>query len=467
MAKPFLNQDFLLESPTARKLYHEFAARQPIIDYHCHLPAAEIADDKTYANITELWLGGDHYKWRLMRSAGLSEEYCTGNQPDLEKFRAFCRILPQAIGNPLYHWSHLELRRYFDIDLLINAANADTIWEACNAKLRQPGFSARGLMLRSNVEAVCTTDDPIDDLSAHACIHASNFAIKVLPTFRPDQCFRLELPSFAAYIQRLGNVCDMQITRYADLCQALAQRVAYFHQHGCRVSDHGIDIGFSYACASPAELDAILGKTLSGQNLSALEAEQFKTAVLLTCGRLYAQHGWAMQLHIGALRNTNTRMFRQAGANIGFDSIADGSVASQLAAYLDQLDKTSELPKTILYTLNPNHNEVLATMAGNFQDGSCAGKIQFGAGWWFNDQKDGMLRQLTALSQLGNLGAFVGMLTDSRSFLSYTRHEYFRRILCNLIGMWVENGEYPADWAQLQQIIEGICYGNAKGYFKL
>lgn len=466
MAQSFMDDNFLLETPTAQKLYHEYAAPQPIIDYHCHLPPVQIAENKQFKNLTEIWLGGDHYKWRLMRSSGVSEDLCTGNQPDQEKLRAFCRILPMAIGNPMYHWSHLELRRYFGVDLIINEQNADAIWEACNAKIGEPALSARGLMTGSNVKAVCTTDDPIDDLAHHAQIKASGFEVKVLPTFRPDKAVKIDILGFEEYIAKLSDVSGVQINKIADVTKALGLRLDHFAAHGCKVSDHAIDNVF-FEEASEAELDSILGKALGNEPLTALEADKYKTAVMLYLGREYAKRGWASQLHISAQRNNNTRMFKLLGADTGWDSIADGQVAAKLSRYLDALDRDDLLPKTILYTLNPKDNEVLGTMLGNFQDGKVVGKMQFGSGWWFLDQKDGMIRQLTALANLGNLGAFVGMLTDSRSFLSYTRHEYFRRILCNLVGGWVENGEYPQDWQALRRIIEGICYNNADEYFKL
>ena len=468
MAKPFMDEDFLLETPTARTLYHEYAAPQPILDYHCHLPPAEIAGNKQFRNITEIWLGGDHYKWRFMRSAGVPEEFITGHQPDQEKFRRFCAVLPLAVGNPLYHWCHLELRRFFGLDTLVSAETADALWEACNAKLKQPEFFARGLMLGANVRAVCTTDDPIDDLANHQAIAAdSSFTVKVLPTFRPDRSFNIDRADYADYLRKLGEVSGVAIHRFADVLRALDARLHHFAQHGCRLSDHGIDVAMFYEEATEAELDAILAKRLNGGTLTPQEIEQYKTAVLLHVGREYAKRDWAMQLHMSALRNNNTRMFNVLGPDTGWDSISDGLVAAKLSRTLDALARDDLLPRTILYGLNPIHNEVLGTMIGNFQDGRVFGKIQFGSGWWFNDQKDGMIRQMTALASLGNLGAFVGMLTDSRSFLSYTRHEYFRRILCNLIGGWVENGEYPQDWAQLQRIVEGICYGNASRYFGL
>ncbi len=466
MAKSFMDDNFLLETATAQKLYHEYAAPQPIIDYHCHLPPAQIADNKQFGNIAEVWLGGDHYKWRFMRSSGVAEELCSGGAPDLEKFRAFCRVLPLGIGNPLYHWSHLELRRYFGVDLIINEQNADAIWEACNAKISQPALSARGLMTGSNVKAVCTTDDPIDDLACHAQVKQSGFEVKVLPTFRPDKAVKIDIAGFQEYIGKLAEVSGVQISRFADVIKALGLRLDHFAAHGCKVSDHAIDNVF-FEEATDTELDSILAKAMSGEKLTQFEADQYKTAVMLFLGREYAKRGWASQLHISAQRNNNTRMFNKMGPDTGWDSIADGQVSAKLARYLDTLDSDDLLPKTILYSLNPKDNEVLGTMLGNYQDGKMMGKMQLGSGWWFLDQKDGMIKQMNALAALGNLGAFVGMLTDSRSFLSYTRHEYFRRIMCNLLGGWVENGEYPQDWAALKQIVEGVSYKNAEAYFQL
>jgi glucuronate isomerase len=467
MAKPFMDEHFLLESQTAQKLYHEYAAPQPIIDYHCHLPPVEIAENKQFRNIAELWLGGDHYKWRFMRSAGATEDFITGKQPDIEKFRKFCEVLPMGVGNPLYHWSHLELQRYFGVNTLVSRDTANDLWAACNAQIGKPELSARGLMLRSKVRAVCTTDDPIDDLAYHKAIAAEGFQVKVLPTFRPDKSFKIDVPGFQEYIGKLAAVSDVSINRYADVTKALGKRLDYFGAQGCKLSDHAIDIGCFYEDAAEGELDSILAKAMANQPVSRFEAEQYKTAILVFLGREYAKRGWAMQLHIGAQRNNNTRQFNALGPDTGWDSVGDGFVSVKLAMFLDALDRDDLLPKTILYCLNPIHNEVLATMIGNYQDGKVLGKMQFGSGWWFNDQKDGMLRQLTALSQLGNLGAFVGMLTDSRSFLSYTRHEYFRRILCNLVGSWVENGEYPQDWQLLKKLVENVCYNNAEQYFQL
>lgn len=467
MVKTFMDENFLLETSTAQKLYHEYAAPQPIIDYHCHLPPSQIAENKQFANITEIWLGGDHYKWRFMRSSGVTEDFLTGNQPDKDKFRKFCEVLPMGVGNPLYHWSHLELQRYFGIKTLVSAATADELWESCNAELKKPQSFARGLMTRSNVRAVCTTDDPADDLAHHKAIAADkSFAVKVLPTFRPDKAFNIDRVGFQDYIKKLASISGITINTFADLLKALDKRLDYFAAQSCKVSDHAIDIAF-FTPATDAELNQSLSRAMSNEVVTPLQADQFKTAIMLHLGREYARRGWAMQLHIGAQRNNNTRMFKQMGPDTGWDSIADDLISAKIARFLDTLDGDDLLPKTIIYCLNPIHNEVLGTMIGNYQDGKVIGKMQFGSGWWFNDQKDGMIRQITALSQLGNLGAFVGMLTDSRSFLSYTRHEYFRRILCNMIGNWVENGEYPQDWVLLKKIVEDICYNNAQRYFNL
>lgn len=465
MTKPFMDEHFLLKSATAQKLYHEYAGHLPVVDYHCHLSPQEIYDNQPFANMTQLWLGGDHYKWRFMRSAGLREEYITGKQKDEAKFKKFCEVLPQGVGNPLYHWSHLELQRYFGIHELISSESSDAIWQACNARLQQPDALPRALIQRSNVKVVCTTDDPADDLFYHAALHKHGFETRVLPTFRPDVYLNIGQADYARHLTRLAMASSMCITSYDDLLRALDQRIGFFAAHGCVVSDHGLDDGVFFEAASDVDVRGIFDKKLNGQLLTDREIDQFRTAVLLHLGRRYAENGWAMQLHIGAQRSNNSKMRERIGPNTGFDSIADRPISHNLAALLDALDRDDLLPKTILYCLNPIHNEVLATMIGNFQDGSRAGKIQFGSGWWFNDQKDGMIRQMTALAHLGCLGAFVGMLTDSRSFISYPRHEYFRRILCNLIGEWVEEGEYPANWSMLRQVIEGICYHNAMHYF--
>ncbi len=403
-----INENFMLKNKTAKELYYDFAENLPIIDYHCHLSPKMIAEDHRFKNAYELFLGGDHYKWRQMRSNGIMEEMITGDGDEFDKWMGFARTMPLLIGNPLYHWTALELKRYFDIDTPLTADTAKEIWDICNEKLQDPSFSAKNLIRRSNVETICTTDDPYDDLAYHKQL--KDFETKVLPTFRPN---------------------------FATMGKDIVDRIDYFHENGCRLSDHAVD-DFS---------DEIIEK-------------------LVFLGEEYARRGWTMQLHIGALRNNNTRMFNKLGADTGFDSVNDFEVAQPLSRLLDALDKKDALPKTILYTLNPKDNYVLGTMLGNFQQGPTAGKIQFGSGWWFNDNRDGMQEQMKALANLGLLGKFVGMLTDSRSFVSYPRHEYFRRILCNLLGMWVEEGEYPDDRQALKEIVEGICYKNAKAYFQ-
>ncbi len=462
----FLSEDFLLHSELARRLYHEVAADLPIIDYHCHLPPLQVAENYQFTNLTDIWLRGDHYKWRAMRSNGVDEKYCTGSASDKEKFLAFARTVPFTIGNPIYHWTHLELRRPFGITgLLLNENTAEGVWNQCNEMLASPEFSARSIMTKMNVEMVGTTDDPIDDLSAHKVVAADkSFPVQMLPSWRPDKAFNIHLDTFVDYMGKLGEVADVEIRTFADLRTALSARLQHFADHGCCVTDHALDT-VTFAKASEKELDAILAKRLAGGEVSALEAAQFKTAVLVFLGHQYSERGWVQQYHIGALRNNNQRMFDLLGPDTGFDSINDGLVAEPLAQLLNELDKDDALPKTILYCLNPRDNEVLATMCGNFQGGGVSGKIQFGSGWWFNDQKDGMERQMTQLAQLGLLSRFVGMLTDSRSFLSYTRHEYFRRILCQMLGNWVEQGEAPADFELLSRMVSDICYHNAKEYF--
>ncbi len=464
----FLSPDFLLHNELAKRLYHEVAADLPIIDYHCHLPPQQVSTDYQFTNLTDIWLRGDHYKWRAMRSNGIDERFCTGEASDKDKFLAFARTVPFTIGNPIYHWTHLELRRPFGITgLNLNETNAERVWDQCNEMLASPEFSARAIMKKMNVEMVGTTDDPVDSLSEHRVVaDDSNFDVKMLPSWRPDKAFNIHLDTFNAYIQTLGEVADVAITRFSELTAALDIRLQHFADHGCCIADHALDT-VEYAEASESELDRILAKRLAGESVNKIEAAQFKTAVLVYLGRQYAKRGWVQQYHIGALRNNNLRMFNLLGPDTGFDSINDGLVAEPLAKLMSALDTTDELPKTILYCLNPRDNEVLATMCGNFQGGGVAGKIQFGSGWWFNDQKDGMERQMTQLAQLGLLSRFVGMLTDSRSFLSYTRHEYFRRILCQMIGNWVEQGEAPADFELLSRMVSDICYHNAKRYFEL
>lgn len=461
--KAFLDSVFLLGTKTAKQLYHEVAAPLPIIDYHCHLSPREIAEDRRFQNITEVWLGGDHYKWRLMRSFGVEERFITGDASDREKFQAWAETLSLAIGNPLYHWSHLELKNYFGYDGILNGETAETVWSLCNEKLRDPAFSARGLMLRSNVEAVCTTDDPADTLVWHRAIAESGFAVRVLPSFRPDRALSPEKPDYLEYLQTLADAAGMPIDSVDALFRALERRAEFFDSLGCRVSDHGLS-EVPYAPATEAEAEAIFRKRLGGEALTDAELAQFKTALLIKLGRVYHRLGWVMQLHFGVLRDNAKRVFRALGPDAGIDSIGDNVSVSRLAAFLNALDETDELPKTVLYSLSPNDNSAIATVMGGFQRGGIPGKVQLGSAWWFNDHKKGMQNQLTDLAACGHLATFIGMLTDSRSFLSYARHEYFRRILCDLIGTWVENGEYPDDEAALNHIVRGICHDNAERY---
>ncbi|MZI93160.1 glucuronate isomerase [Vibrio sp. CAIM 722] len=462
----FLSEDFMLHSELARRLYHDVAADLPIIDYHCHLPPYQVADNYQFTNLTDIWLRGDHYKWRAMRSNGVDERFCTGDASDKEKFLAFAATVPFTIGNPIYHWSHLELRRPFGLEhVIVNADSAEHIWQQCNEMLATDDFRARRIMEKMNVEMVGTTDDPIDSLDAHKQVAEDpSFSIRMLPSWRPDKAFNIHLVGFNDYIHKLEAAADVSIHSFTDVCTALGKRLDHFQAHGCCVADHALDT-VVYEEASEQELDAILTQRLAGKEVSPYQAAQFKTAILVYLGKEYAKRNWVQQYHIGALRNANTRMFNILGPDTGFDSINDDLVAAPLAKLLDALDKEEALPKTILYCLNPRDNEVLGTMCGNFQGGNIPGKIQFGAGWWFNDQKDGMVRQMTQLAQLGLLSRFVGMLTDSRSFMSYTRHEYFRRILCQMIASWVEHGEAPYDFTLLSQMVRGICYNNAKDYF--
>jgi len=453
--KGIIEKDFLLQSNTAKRLYHEIAAVQPIIDYHCHLSPRLIAKDYVFQNIGELMLAGDHYKWRAIRSFGIDEELITGKADWRDKFRAFATMLPFAIGNPLYHWTHLELARYFDINEPLCAANADEIYDRCAALMADGSFSTRKLIERSGVEALCTTDDPQDDLCWHREIKESGWQVKVLPTFRPDKAVNIHKEDFLPYIKATG------VTTYAELKAWLTARIDYFAAHGCRLSDHGLDF-IPYAVGDAA---AAFDKALGGETLTAAERDAYMTDLILHCAKEYARRDWCMQIHVGALRNSNTRQYRALGPDTGYDSIAETTVAEPLAKILDALEQTNELPKTILYSLNPKDNYTIATLIGGFQGAPTRGKLQLGSGWWFNDQKDGMQAQLKALGNLGVLGTFVGMLTDSRSFVSYPRHEYFRRILCNLIGEWVENGEYPDDNEALSAIVKGISYQNAKNYF--
>ena len=459
--KQFMDRDFLLTNDAAKHLYHELAASLPIIDYHCHLDPREIYEDRHFDNVTQLWLGGDHYKWRLMRSFGVDERSITGEATDREKFQAWAEALSLAAGNPLYHWSHLELKNYFGFDGHLTPENAEQVWQLCNKKLSQPDFSARNLILRSKVEAICTTDDPADSLEWHQKLRQTDFPVKVLPSFRPDKALGIEKQDYLAYLARLGSPAS-----FAALTEALRARLDQLTELGCRVTDHGMD-HVPYAPAEPAEIERIYQKRLGGRMPTALEAEQFKTALLLALGRAYHAKGLVMQLHFGVIRDLSKRVFRQLGPDAGIDAIGDQAPITKLAAFLNALDETGELPKTILYSLNPNDNAAIETVMGAFQTGEARGKLQHGSAWWFNDHKTGMRAQLESLAAEGHLATFVGMLTDSRSFLSYARHEYFRRIVCNLIGAWVENGEYPNDETLLKQLVQGICHDNAAAYFGL
>lgn len=454
-----MKNDFMLSTKTAQVLYHTIAADLPMIDYHCHLSAKEIYEDRRFQNITKLWLEGDHYKWRLMRSFGVEEKYITGEANDKEKFLKWVEALETAIGNPLYHWSHLELQNYFGFDSIICRENSESIWNLCSKKLAREDFSARNLILRSGVEVICTTDDPADTLAWHKKLRESDFAVKVLPSFRPDKALGIEKADFTAYLEKLGY-----ITSFASLKEVLKARLDYFVSLGCKVSDHGL-AAVPFAPADEAEIEAIFQKRLKGILPTAPEEQKFKTALLLFLGREYAARDMVMQLHFGVMRDINTRVYAALGADAGIDAIGDAVSMKDLAAFLNALEKTGELPKTILYSLNGNDNAALMSVIGAFQGGGVKGKVQLGSAWWFQDHESGMRAQLKALAAQGHLATFVGMLTDSRSFLSYARHEYFRRILCDVVGTWVEEGKYPDDERLLNTIIRGICYENAKKYF--
>jgi glucuronate isomerase len=463
----YITENFLLQSPAAVRLYHEYAREMPIIDYHCHLPPRDIAEDRRFENLTRIWLSGDHYKWRAMRAAGVPERYITGDATDWEKFQKWAETAPKTLRNPLYHWTHLELKRPFGIsDRLLNPETAKGIWDECNAKLAGDGFSSRGIMRRMNVVLVCTTDDPCDTLEYHAAIAADkSFPIKVLPAFRPDKCLAVENPpAFNAWIDRLSAAAEVEITNLETLREAVRRRHDFFHRMGCRLSDQGLETIYAEE-PGDREVDAIFRKVRGGAQLDAGEIVKFKSAMLYDFALLNHEKGWTQQFHLGALRNNNTRMFRRLGPDSGYDSIADGPIARPLSRFLDRLDRSDRLAKTILYNLNPAWNDVFATMIGNFQDGAVPGKMQFGSGWWFLDQKDGMERQIESLSNQGLLSLFVGMLTDSRSFLSYTRHEYFRRILCNLLGREMDQGLLPRDFDLVGGMVQDICYRNAVRYF--
>ncbi|RVU00271.1 glucuronate isomerase [Mucilaginibacter limnophilus] len=464
--KSFLDDNFLLQTKTAQRLYHEFAAGMPIIDYHSHLPPDQIAGDIHFNNLTHLWLGDDHYKWRAMRANGVNEDYITGSKGDYEKFEKWAETIPYTLRNPLYHWTHLELRRYFDVYDLLSAATAKKIYDDCTAKLQSPEFSVRKLITKSRVEVICTTDDPLDSLDRHRQIRESGFDVKVLPTFRPDNALNADnLKILNAYIDKLEEVTGISVTNYDDYLKALKSRHDYFAANGCKVADHGLEHLYAEDY-SEEEIRLIFKKIKERKGISAIEAAKFKSALLYEFALWNHEKGWVQQYHLGALRNNNSRALRQLGPDTGWDSIGDFSQGRNLSKFLNKLDSTNHLAKTILYNLNPADNELFAAMTGNFNDGSIAGKVQFGSAWWFLDQKDGMTRQLNALSNIGLLSRMVGMLTDSRSFLSFPRHEYFRRILCNLLGNDIENGELPDDINWTGKIVQNICYDNAINYFQ-
>nr|WP_321357315.1 glucuronate isomerase [uncultured Draconibacterium sp.] len=463
--KQFMDKDFLLQTDVAKELYHNHAAKMPIFDYHCHINPQEIAEDKEYENITQLWLYGDHYKWRGMRTNGVDEKYCTGNASDWEKFEKWAETVPHTLRNPLFHWTHLELKKFFGIDKVLSPATAREIWEECNAKLQTPEYSCRGIIKMANVHTICTTDDPVDSLEYHRAIKADGFETNVLPAWRPDKAMAVEnAASYNEYLSELEEAANLNINSFGDLMDALDDRHEFFHLNGCRLSDHGVETVLAEDYTE-AEIEKIFSKVRKGGTLTKEEVVKFQSCMLYEFGIMDHSRSWTQQFHIGALRNNNTRLFKKLGPDTGFDSIGDFDIARPLSRLLDRLDMENKLSKTILYNLNPRDNELMATMIGNFQDGSVPGKMQYGSGWWFLDQKDGMEKQMQALSSLGLLSRFVGMLTDSRSYLSYTRHEYFRRTLCNLLGNDVENGEIPYDMELLGSMIENICFNNAKAYF--
>jgi glucuronate isomerase len=463
--KKFLDENFLLNTKTAQQLYHEYAKEMPIIDYHCHLPPDQIAEDKQFDNLTQIWLYGDHYKWRAMRTNGVDESYCTGNRSDGEKFRKWAETVPFTLRNPLYHWTHLELQRYFDVYEILNADSAERIYKECSAKLQTQHYSVRNILRKMNVEVVCTTDDPIDSLEHHQKIKDSGCQTKILPAYRPDKAMNVDSASaFNAYLSKLEEVSNTSIASFNDYLDALKGRHDFFASMGCSVSDHGLEQIYAEDYRQ-GEIEAAFNKVRSGKELTREENLKFKSAMLEILAIWDWEKGWVQQYHLGALRNNNSRMMKQLGADTGWDSIGDFSQGKAIAKFLDRLDTNNQLAKTILYNLNPSDNELMATMIGNFNDGSVAGKVQWGSGWWFLDQKDGMTKQLNALSNMGLLSRFVGMLTDSRSFLSFPRHEYFRRIVCNLFGDEIENGELPNDISWTGKIIQDICYHNAANYF--
>ena len=468
MTLGFINDNFILRNETARKLYHEHAEKLPIIDFHNHLNPQEIYEDKTYENLTEVWLGGDHYKWRAMRANGVSEKLITGSGDDYDKYLAYADTIESAFGNPLYHWTHLELKRYFDIDETLDSESAEEIWNKTSEKLKDPDFTVQNLLRKQKVEVLCTTDDPADDLIWHKKIKESVNDIKVIPSFRPGNAIDIEKDSFVAYMKRLGEAAGIEITCFDDLLRALSIRLEYFMEMGCRVTDHSLECDF-YRQTDRSEIDRIFRKKLAGEEISLEEAASYRGGLVTQLGMIYHDKGLVMQLHIGALRNTSERMFEKIGADTGYDCLNDFNYAVQLAGLLNEMDKEDRLPCTILYALNPKDMPMLAAMAGNFQgnEEGIKSKVQLGSAWWFQDHMNGMRNQLEALSDVGLLSGFIGMLTDSRSFLSFPRHEYFRRILCDMVGEKVEAGEFPADMDLLGKMIEDICYYNAKRYFGL
>lgn len=465
--KNFLDENFLLSNKTAEKLYHSYAKQMPIIDYHCHLLPQQIAEDHQFKNITEAWLSGDHYKWRAMRTNGIDEAFCTGNKPDQEKFQEWAKTVPYTLRNPLYHWTHLELSRYFGINKILNQDSAAAIYEESTALIQKPEFSVKNLLRKMNVALVCTTDDPIDDLAFHEKIKNDGFEIPILPAFRPDNAMNVASPEkFNQYVKKLQAVTNISISSFDDYLYALQNRHDFFAEAGCGVSDHGLEEIYAEDFTG-SEIDTIFDKIHGGKELNEIEQKKFKSAMLIHFAEWDHEKGWAQQFHLGALRNNNSRMLQQLGPDTGWDSIGDFSQGRALSKFLGKLDSDNKLAKTILYNLNPADNELMATMIGNFNDGSMPGKIQYGAAWWFLDQKDGMVKQMNALSNMGLLSRFVGMLTDSRSFLSFPRHEYFRRLLCNLFGEEIERGELPNDEEWIGKVIQDICYRNARNYFNL
>ena len=463
--KQFMDKDFLLSTDMAKTLYHDYAAQVPVLDYHCHINPQEIAENRKFENITQVWLGGDHYKWRQMRSNGVEEKYITGDASDREKFQKWAETMPKLIGNPLYHWSHLELKTYFGYEGYLNGDTAEEVWKNKKKKLQQDSMTVRNIIKQSNVTLICTTDDPIDSLEWHKKIaEDDSFDVQVLPAWRPDKAMNIEKPDFADYIGKLSAASGVKVTDLASLKEALKNRMAFFAANGCSVSDHGLEY-VMYLPADDAEVDAIFKKALAGQTLTKEEQTKYKTAFMLFVAKEYNRLNWVMQLHYGCKRDNNAFMYNKLGADTGFDCINDYAPSAQMADFLNALSGNNEIPKTIIYSLNPNDNASIGTIIGCFQGQGVAGRIQQGSAWWFNDHKTGMTDQMISLANLGCLGNFIGMLTDSRSFLSYTRHEYFRRIMCQLIGGWVENGEYPADMKSLKEIVEGISYYNAVRYF--